>query len=234
MKRLLIIIPCYNEQESLPGLLRELDLAELPMGYRKEVVVVNDHSNDATVAAMAGFDIHLLDLPVNLGIGGAVQCGLRFAHEHDFDLAVQMDGDGQHPPCELHKLLSCQQLTGANMVIGSRYLRREGFQSSYLRRMGIRYFHLLNRAFTGLHIYDSTSGYRLFDRSAIAYAAHSYPDDYPEPESLVVFAKRKLRIAETPVIMRSRNGGRSSISNIAAVYYGIKVTIAMVFSSLRN
>lgn len=234
MTRLLIIIPCYNEQEALPSLLNELVQLDLPMGYAKEVVVINDHSTDKTAEVASKFPVHLLNLPVNLGIGGAVQCGLRYASEQGFDLAVQMDGDGQHPPLELIKLLECYQLTGANLVIGSRYLSKQGFQSSFSRRLGIRYFYLLNRLFTGKHIYDSTSGYRLFDRYAIDHASHHYPDDYPEPESLVMFAKKKLDISETSVVMRSRNGGKSSIGNFAAVYYCVKVTIAMVFSSLRN
>lgn len=234
MTRLLIIIPCYNEQESLPSLLDELVQLDLPVDYVMEVVVINDHSTDKTVEVASKFPVHILNLPVNLGIGGAVQCGLCYATEHGFDLAVQMDGDGQHPPAELIKLLECYQLTGANLVIGSRYLSNEGFQSSFTRRLGIRYFYLLNRLFTGKRIYDSTSGYRLFDRSAIDHASHHYPDDYPEPESLILFAKKKLSISETPVIMRSRNGGKSSISSFAAVFYCVKVTIAMVFSSLRN
>lgn len=163
-----------------------------------------------------------------------MQCGLRYAREKNYDLAVQMDGDGQHPPTELIKLLWCQKTTAANLVIGSRFLEKEGFQSSMVRRIGISYFHLLNKMFTGKNIYDSTSGFRLFDKQAIAIAASSYPDDYPEPESLVLFSRKKLNLCETPVIMRSRDGGKSSIGKFASLYYCVKVTIAMSFSAIRN
>lgn len=234
VKNLLIIIPCFNEQAALPGLLRQLINLALPADYKMDVVVINDHSTDLTSVVATRFPVTVLDLPVNLGIGGAVQCGLRFAMDNGYDLAVQMDGDGQHPPCELPKLLSCYQRTGANLVIGSRFIEGQGFQSSPIRRVGISYFHLLNKVFTGQNIYDSTSGFRLFDRKSIELAARHYPDDYPEPESLVMFSRKKLFICETPVLMKSRDGGKSSIGNFAALFYCVKVSIAMTFSAIRS
>lgn len=233
LKRLLIIIPCYNEQASLPALLAELIEVKIP-GYVIIPVVVNDCSTDDTYAIARQQQIKVIDLPINLGIGGAVQSGLLYAAQYNFDLAVQMDGDGQHPPKELIKLLNCYESTNANLVIGSRFIEREGFQSSYTRRLGIGYFHWLNKVFTGLNIYDSTSGFRLFDRKAIELASVDYPDEYPEPESLVYFAKAGLRIKETPVIMASRVGGQSSIRNFASLYYCIKVSLAMLFSAIRK
>ncbi len=179
-------------------------------------------------------DATVIDLPINLGIGGAVQSGLLYAAQHNFDLAVQMDGDGQHPPKELIKLLSCYESTGANLVIGSRFIEKQGFQSSFTRRLGIGYFHWLNKVFTGLHIFDSTSGFRLFDKKAIGLAAAYYPDEYPEPESLVYFSKAGLSIKEIPVVMADRLGGQSSIRNFASLYYCIKVTLAMLFSAIRK
>ena len=145
-----------------------------------------------------------------------------------------MDGDGQHPPKELIKLLNHQKTTGANVVIGSRFIENVGFQSSASRRAGIRYFYRLNKLFTGKKIYDSTSGFRLFDKKAISLGARYYPDDYPEPESLVMFSKYGLAIEEVPVIMSHRLGGQSSIRNFSALYYCIKVTIAMFFSFIRK
>jgi glycosyltransferase involved in cell wall biosynthesis len=232
-QKLLIIIPCYNEQASLPGLLDAVNELNIP-GYNITPLVINDCSTDNTVAVAKQHQVKVLDLPINLGIGGAVQSGLLYAFANDFDLAVQMDGDGQHPPKELIKLLNCRAATQANLVIGSRFIERQGFQSSFTRRMGIGYFYRLNRFFTGKRIFDSTSGYRLFDRTAIALAADYYPDDYPEPESLVYFSKAGLDIHETPVVMADRAGGQSSIGNIASLYYCIKVTIAMFFSAIRK
>lgn len=232
-QKLLVIIPCYNEQASLPGLLTALKALNLPE-YEIMPLVVNDCSLDGTAAIARRLGAKVLDLPVNLGIGGAVQSGLLYACINNIGLAVQMDGDGQHPPKELIKLLSCHEATGANLVIGSRFIERQGFQSSFTRRMGIAYFRRLNKIFTGQRVFDSTSGYRLFDRQAIALAADYYPDDYPEPESLVYFAKAGLSIRETPVIMSVRAGGQSSIRNLTSLYYCIKVTIAMFFSAIRN
>lgn len=232
-QKLLIILPCYNEQAALPALLAELNGLYLP-GYDITPLVVNDCSKDATAQVARQYGVKVLDLPINLGIGGAVQSGLIYAHTDDFDLAIQMDGDGQHPPKELIKLLDCHTATQANLVIGSRFIERQGFQSSFTRRIGIGYFYRLNLLFTGQRIFDSTSGYRLFDRKAIALAAAYYPDDYPEPESLVYFAKAGLVIKETPVVMAGRAGGQSSIGKRASLYYSIKVTIAMFFSAVRK
>lgn len=232
--KVLIVIPCYNEEASLPTLLPELLSTKLPDGYQMEAAVVNDCSKDNTVAVARRHKATVLDLPVNLGIGGAVQTGIRYARDNGFDLAIQLDGDGQHPPRELHKLISYHDETGANIVIGSRFLEKEGFQSSFVRRLGINYFHWVNRLMTGLAIYDSTSGFRLFDRKAIELAAANYPDEYPEPESLVVFSKAGLKVAEVPVIMAERQGGQSSIRSFGSLYYCFKVSLAMFFSFIRK
>jgi glycosyltransferase involved in cell wall biosynthesis len=232
--KVLIIIPCYNEQASLPSVTNELQQTTLPGGYQMDVLVINDCSKDNTSAVARKSQAIVIDLPVNLGIGGAVQTGILYARDNNFDLAIQLDGDGQHPPKELAKLISFHLETGANVVIGSRFLEKEGFQSSFARRLGIKYFHLLNRMMTGLSIYDSTSGFRLFDRKAINIAATNYPDEYPEPESLVVFSKAGLKIAEVAVVMSHRLGGQSSIRHFGSLYYCIKVSLAMLFSFIRK
>ena len=233
-QNVLIIIPCYNEEASLPLVLKDLATTQLPAGYQMSVVVVNDCSKDNTRAVAMSHGATLLDLPMNLGIGGAVQTGIKYAYNQNFDIAVQLDGDGQHPPSQIAKLLEARERLSANVVIGSRFIDKEGFQSSFLRRMGIKYFQLLNKIFAGKSIYDSTSGFRLLDRKAIAIASKNYPDDYPEPESVVLFAKAGLNIAETPVVMSHRLGGQSSITASASLYYTIKVTIAMFFSFIRK
>ena len=232
--KVLIVIPCYNEEASLPSVLKELQQTVLPDNYQLDVLVVNDCSKDSTSIVARNGKAIVIDLPVNLGIGGAVQTGILYARNNGYDIAIQLDGDGQHPPKELGKLVSYHIESGANIVIGSRFLEKEGFQSSFARRLGIKYFHWVNRLMTGLHIYDSTSGFRLFDRAAIKVAAMNYPDEYPEPESLVVFSKAGLKIAEVPVVMSARLGGQSSIRHFGSLYYCIKVSLAMLFSFIRK
>lgn len=234
LKKVLIVIPCYNEEAALPLLLQEFVGLELPSEYQLTVLVVNDCSKDSTLAIAQKYKVKILDLPTNLGIGGAVQSGLKYAQRYNFDLAIQLDGDGQHPPSELIKLLNANATFGADVVIGSRFLDNEGFRSSFMRRLGIKYFYRLNQLLTGNNIYDSTSGFRLLARNAIEIAAENYPDDYPEPESLVTFSRAGLKIKEVPVIMSHRLGGKSSIGNFSSIYYCIKVTISMFFSFIRK
>ena len=234
LKKVLIVIPCYNEEAALPLLLNEFVSLKLPDQYELTVLVVNDCSKDNTFSVAQKYDVKILDLPTNLGIGGAVQSGLKYAKRYHFDMAIQLDGDGQHPPSEIIKLLNANAIFGADLVIGSRFLNNEGFRSSFMRRLGIKYFYRLNQLLTGNNIYDSTSGFRLLAKKAIAIAAENYPDDYPEPESLVTFARAGLKIKEVPVIMSHRLGGKSSIGNFSSVYYCIKVTISMFFSFIRK
>src|ERR1700712_779146 len=152
-QKVLIIIPCYNEETSLPLVLNELKNIHIP-GYQLKTVVINDCSKDNTVEVAHLHQATVLDLPMNLGIGGAVQTGFKYAMNNHFDFAIQLDGDGQHPPAEIIKLLNAQVNLSADIVIGSRFIDKEGFQSSFARRMGIKYFYLLNRLFTGNHIFD--------------------------------------------------------------------------------
>ncbi|RYU94069.1 glycosyltransferase family 2 protein [Emticicia agri] len=231
-KKLLVIIPCFNEEVSIANLLTEL--LSLKLSYKVTIAVVNDCSTDNTLAVIRSFDVVVLNLPVNLGIGGAMQTGYKYAYKNKYDLAIQMDGDGQHPPTQLAKLLAQHEKNQANIVIGSRFISKEGFQSSFLRRSGIAYFHRLNQLFTGNRILDITSGFRLFDKKAISIAANSYPDEYPEPESLVTFAKAGLRIEEIAVVMKERQGGQSSIRTFSSIYYMAKVSIAMFFAYVRK
>jgi glycosyltransferase involved in cell wall biosynthesis len=233
-KKNLIIIPCYNEGNSLPLLLEQLLLLKLPHNYQMEIAVVNDCSKDDTKLVAGLYPVVLLDLLVNLGIGGAVQTGFLYAKDNGFDIAVQMDGDGQHPPAELHKLIEHHEKTKVNVVIGSRFLDEGGFKSSFARRIGIRYFHWLNRILTRKSIYDTTSGFRLFDKKAIELACTKYPDEYPEPASLVIFSKAGLSVQEVPVTMKERLAGQSSIRNFASLYYCVKVTISMLFIFIRK
>lgn len=222
----LVIIPAYNEGKNLAKLFDRL--REKCPEY--DVVVVNDCSTDNTLNVCKEWGVDVIDLPVNLGIGGAVQSGYRYAHYKGYDAAVQVDGDGQHDPEYINKLFT-ELEKGANLSIGSRFISGEGFQSSRLRRFGIRYFSGLIYLFTGKRIKDPTSGFRACDRKAIHLFAADYPRDYPEPESIVNAVRHNLKVSEVPVIMNPRKDGKSSITNIKSIYYMVKVSLAIIIAS---
>ncbi len=225
----LIIIPAYNEAKNLVGLLDRLNL----VCSEHDLVVINDSSNDNTLAVCADRGVNVIDLPVNLGIGGAVQSGYRYALYNRYDAAVQVDGDGQHNPEYIGTLLS-ELENGADICVGSRFITREGYQSSATRRFAIRYFSCLIRLFSGYRVTDPTSGFRACGRKALRLFATDYPQDYPEPESIVNAARHKLRVVEVPVVMNERREGKSSITRIKSVYYMIKVSLAIIIASFYN
>jgi len=233
MTKLAAIIPAYNEEESITSVVEAL-LALRIDGLTVIPVVVNDSSKDRTAEIVSKLNCILLDLPVNLGIGGAVQTGFRYAFDKGFDYAIQVDGDGQHPAKEIVKLYDTMTSTDANIVIGSRFLTKEGFQSSGLRRFGINYLKNLIRLFSGVSILDNTSGFRMLDRSALALVNDSYPDEYPEPESIIMYVKNGLKIKEVPVLMEERQGGVSSIRYFDQLYYMVKVSLAIIYTYIRN
>jgi hypothetical protein len=233
VKRALVIIPCYNEEASLPKLYLELKKLNHAR-FHFEFLVVNDCSKDNTQSVAEELQFNIINLPVNLGIGGAVQSGLIYAYKNNFDIAFQMDGDGQHPPSEIHQLINQYETLNCDVVIGSRFINKMGFQSSTIRRIGIRFFSFLIKLLCGIKISDPTSGYRLFSGAAIALCNTYYPDEYPEPEAIVYFHKNKLKIAECPVAMSERFGGRSSINLFSSVYYMFKVSIAIFFTFIRK
>lgn len=228
------IVPAYNESQSIAAVVHELNAAARQAGISLTVVVVNDCSKDDTGTIIDALPCVALHLPVNLGIGGAVQTGFRYALENGFDAAVQVDGDGQHPAEAVPLLLQEMQNNRCDVVIGSRFITGQGFQSSFVRRLGIQWFSRLNKLLTGLRVADTTSGLRLFNRRALEMVSHWYPDEYPEPEILVQFARADLQIKETPVQMRERQGGTSSIDSVRAVYYMWKVTLAILFTRMRK
>ena len=226
----LIIIPAYNEQESIEKTVEDIK-ANAP---RFDYIVVNDCSKDNTGKICREKKYNVINLPVNLGIGGAVQTGYRYAWKNGYETAVQVDGDGQHDPKFLEMMLTYLEKENADMVIGSRFITKEGFQSSGLRRVGIRYFTWLIHLLTGKTITDPTSGLRMVNRSVIQQYASCYPKDYPEPESVVTILKEEKKVKEVPVIMRERAGGVSSISPMKSIYYMIKVTLAILIEKIYN
>ncbi len=233
MEKIAVIIPAYNEEESIADVIDSVHAMQM-QGVELIPVVVNDCSKDRTADIAADKDCVLLDLPVNLGIGGAVQSGFRYAFEQGFDYAVQMDGDGQHPASEIPKLYDALKNSAANVAIGSRFIEGEGFQSTGMRRLGINYLKNLIRLLTGFSVLDNTSGFRMLDPVALELVNDYYPDEYPEPESIILYLKKGLKIVEVPVSMRERQGGVSSIRYFDQLYYMIKVSLAIIYSYIRN
>lgn len=228
--RTLIIIPAYNEAENIGALLDELDA-----GYgRYDYIVVNDRSKDRTRDILAERNAPFLDLPVNLGIGGGVQAGYMYALDNGYDIAVQMDGDGQHLPAYLDAIIKPVEDGEADYVVGSRFITKEGFQSSALRRFGIDFLSLWLKMLTGVRVKDVTSGFRAVDRRCIELFAKEYAQDYPEPEALICAAMHGVRIREVPVRMKERSGGTSSISGLKSAYYMIKVTLALAIARMSK
>lgn len=221
----LIIIPAYNEQDSIKNVVDNLIVNYPAYDY----VIINDCSTDRTAAICAENGYNVLHLPCNLGIGGGVQTGYKYALENGYDIAVQMDGDGQHDPAFLDELTRMLKSGEADVCIGSRFITKEGFQSSGMRRLGISFLSALIRLCCGAKVKDVTSGYRAVNRKLIEEYAQNYADDYPEPEAIVAAKLCGARIVEVPVVMKSREGGESSISPIRSVYYMIKVSLAVLF-----
>jgi glycosyltransferase involved in cell wall biosynthesis len=226
----LVLVPVYNEAEALPGLLEELR----EQAPSCDVLVINDGSTDdsAAVARAAGYPV--LDLCLNLGIGGAVQAGFKYALEHGYAIVVQVDGDGQHPPSEIERIVGPVRAGACEMAIGSRFLDSEEDKGDFFRRQGTRLLSWLCTLFTGQRITDATSGFRAYGRRAFRYLADYYPADYPEPEAIVLVRRRGLSIQEVPVRMRPRQGGRSSISGFQSIYYMAKVSLALLLAVFKQ
>ena len=222
--RTLIIIPAFNEAENIERVVDNI-IQNFP---QYDYIIVNDGSNDATrdICRMRGYQY--LNLSVNLGIGGAVQTGYKYAKDHGYDVAVQIDGDGQHDISYLENMLPFLENGEADIVIGSRFINKEGFQSSAARRMGIKILSTLIYICTGCRIKDVTSGFRAVNKKFIEIYAKNYPIDYPEPEAIVSAVMHGGMIKEYPVIMREREGGSSSINFFKSIYYMIKVTLAII------
>lgn len=224
----LIIIPAYNEQENILNTLSDLRL-HFPDA---DVLVVNDCSKDHTADILRNGNINHLNLANNLGIGGAVQAGYIYAKQFGYDAAVQFDGDGQHMAKYLDDLVKPLETGEADIAIGSRFVVKEGFQSTHARRAGIHVLSRLIRVFCGIRVIDVTSGMRAVNRRFIEEYAVRYDQDYPEPEAILHAGLKGARIKEIPVEMRDRVNGKSSISPLRSVYYMAKVSLALVLERL--
>ncbi len=229
--KIILIIPCFNESGSIPNLLSEIAALN-----QKEfdTLVIDDGSSDLTFK-LASQRSDTIKLPKNMGIGGAVRTGIKYAFDAGYDICIQVDGDGQHPPEEVKKLLSFYQRNQCSVVIGSRYLDSNGFQSSLMRRVGAKLISIaLKSLIYGKQSFtDPTSGFRLMDRSAMAIFSKHYPIDFPEPISLAWALRKNLAVLECGINMRERTSGKSSISSFKAIIYMIRVLCYIQLSKFK-
>jgi len=232
-KKIAVIVPAYNEEKAIAGVVNDINALAQGTDFRLDVIVVNDCSYDKTAEIASQMNCVLLNLPVNIGIGGAVQTGFIYAYENGYDFAIQVDGDGQHPPAEIPKLINAISEKGVDIVIGSRFIEKTGFLSTFSRRMGIYFFRYLIKLFCGEIITDSTSGFRIINKKTLAIVSEYYPDEFPEPESIILYSRHNLKIGEMAVVMRERQGGQSSIVAFTSLYYMVKVSIAIFFTFIK-
>lgn len=233
MSRYLAIVPAHNEAEAISATVAEIH----QWAPEFDVVVVDDGSTDATALCAQAAGATVLRLPFNLGIGGAMQTGYVYAQEYGYDVAVQVDGDGQHDARHVRELLAWLRAhPGVDMVVGSRFLMPEngGYRSSRPRRAGIGIFSWLVSLITRQRVTDPTSGFRMINRRAIRLFARDYPHDYPEVEAILLMHAHRLRSCEVPVQMRPRTSGTSAISSTKPVYYMIKVLLAVFIGLFRS
>lgn len=229
MKKL-AIIPAYNEEGNIEAIVKKIRMHSPDF----DIVVINDCSTDNTKSKAEGLAANVISLPINLGIGGAVQTGFKYAYYNNYQLAVQVDGDGQHNPKYLEDLIKPLVDNKADVVIGSRFIAKRGFQSMFFRRLGIRIFQLLYKILIREIITDGTSGFRAYNAKAIELLKDNYPTDYPEPEAIIILRKNKIKILEVAVEMDTRHQGISSITGFKTIYYMIKVTMSILIEYLRS
>lgn len=228
--KVIMIIPAYNEEESILNTIKALEKHAPEVDY----IIINDGSKDNTKQVCIENKLNFVDLPVNLGIGGAVQTGYKYAERNGYDVAIQFDGDGQHDPKFINDLVK-EIEAGADLVIGSRYIgNKSEFQSTFMRRLGKNILSFLISLTTGKKIFDPTSGYRAGNKKVISCFADKYPVDYPEPDTIVEVIKKGYKVKEVPVSMNERTTGKSSISSFKSAYYMIKVSLSIIFTALNT
>ena len=228
--RSIAIVPAFNEEGSLGTVLEEIHASDPEL----EVVVVNDGSTDGTARVAAAAGVAIVNLPFNLGIGGAVQTGYQYALEHGFELAIQVDADGQHDPSEIGLVIQPILEERADLVVGTRFVTGGGYRGTRIRRVGIHLFAAVVSLLVRQRVSDTTSGFRAVNRKALRLFAADYPHDYPEVESIVLLSRHHLRMLEVPVQMRVRESGNSSITALRSAYYMIKVLLALFIGVFRR
>ena len=224
----LVIIPCYNEQDSIVKVINNLKNNAPDADY----LIVNDCSTDNTEKILRENGFSYINNPINLGIGGGVQAGYLYAQQNGYDIAVQMDGDGQHDPKYLSRVIAPVADGTFDMAIGSRFIEKEGFQTSFMRRFGINIISAFILILTGKRIKDTTSGFRACNRKLIEFFARNYADDYPEPEAIMACIVNGFSVGEVAVVMEERQSGVSSIRSLKSAYYMIKVCLALIVNRI--
>lgn len=224
----LVIIPAYNEGECIENVINDV------LSQCVDVVVINDGSKDNTSINARKTKAYVIDLPFNLGIGGAVQTGYLYAYKNNYDIAIQFDGDGQHNSKYIKEMIKVLEDEKADMVIGSRFIDPTGYKQTFMRMLGNKIISGMIKLYTGKKIYDTTSGYRAVNKKIIKKFATNYPSDYPEPDTNLRLLRQGYRLEEIPVQMNQRNTGKSSITPLKSIYYMIKVSIAMFICTLEK
>lgn len=228
--KVLLIIPAYNEGKNIERVVDNL-INNYP---QYDYVVINDGSKDDTEYICKKRGYNYIMLPANLGIGGAVQTGYLYAEMNDYDITVQYDGDGQHNAEYIEAMISEIMENRSDMVVGSRFILKEGFQTSGIRRMGIKWLSRLIYCCYGLKVHDTTSGFRACSKQMVHFFGEEYAQDYPEPEAIVRAYKHGFRVSEIPVVMNARVEGRSTINWPRSAYYMVKVTLAILLSCIQK
>ena len=226
--KVLIIIPAYNEQENIERVVNEV----IKENDWVDVVVINDGSKDNTLEKAKNTKAKVINLSNNLGIGGAVQTGMIYAYENKYDVAIQIDGDGQHNPQYIKEMVN-KINEGYDMVIGSRFVEKTSYKQTFFRMLGIKTTSVLIKAITGKKIYDTTSGFRAINKEVIKEFAKKYPYDYPEPETNMQIVLKGKKVLEIPVEMRKRIAGKSFVTPLKSVKYMTKVTLSLLMSKLK-
>jgi len=224
-----VIIPAYNEEAAISSLMDELN-EHVPL---LDVIVINDGSADNTAALARMKGSIVLDLPCNLGVGGAVQVGLKYAYEQEYQFVVRIDGDGQHPPSEIPKLIDAIKKGEEDLIIGSRFIGESSYASTPLRWIGIKLLAVFLSIICRSRVTDPASGFWIINRKLLYYFAHDYPTEYPEPEAIALLRRHGYSFREEPVIFRSRTTGRSSIRTWGTFYYAVKVGLALLMDRIR-
>lgn len=229
-RKIIILIPAYNEEKSIKDVIEKTkkNISEA------DILVINDGSKDQTAQKASEAGAIVVELPFNLGIGGAMQTGYLYAKQNNYDIAIQCDGDGQHDPVYIRNIIEPIIQDNADMVVGSRYLQKTLYKSKFMRRIGILFFSGFVSMLIGKKITDPTSGFRAVNQKIIEYFARKYPLDYPEVDVLVRLNNHNFRIMEVPVEMKERQGGRSSITPLRSIYYMTKVSLALIVNSIRS
>lgn len=228
--KILIIIPAFNEEKNILFCVNNLKREAPNVDY----IIVNDCSKDSTRKICQDNGLNYLDLPINLGIGGAVQAGYLYAYQNGYDITIQMDGDGQHDPAYINDVIKPIVDGQADMVIGSRFITKEGFQSSFMRRFGSKCISAILKICGGIKVYDTTSGFRASSKEVTKLFSTTYAQDYPEPEAILTATMNGYRVCEVPVMMRERQGGESSINALKSINYMIKVPLSIIVYKLGH